>query len=102
MLAIIKTGGKQYIVKQNDKLKVEKLEAKEGDTIKLESVLLAETGDVKVGAPTISGAYVEAKVLRQGKADKVRVVKYKCKTRYKREKGHRQLFTELQITKIVS
>ena len=102
MLAIIKTGGKQYIVKENDKLKVEKLEVKEGDTIKLESVLLAADKDVKAGASLISGAYVEAKVLRQGRGDKVRVVKYKCKVRYKREKGHRQLFTELLISKIIA
>lgn len=99
MLAVIKTGGKQYIVKENDKLKVEKLEANEGDTIKLTEVLLA---DEKIGSPLIEGAYVEAKVLRQDKAKKIRVVKFKSKVRYLRTRGHRQPFTELQILKIVA
>jgi len=100
MLAIIKTGGKQYLIKEGDKIKVEKLDAKEGETVKLGNVFLAANGDVKVGAPDIADAFVEAKVLRQGKGNKVRVVKFKSKVRYKREKGHRQLFTELQIQKI--
>jgi large subunit ribosomal protein L21 len=100
MLAIIKTGGKQYLIKEGSKLKVEKLEAKEGDAIKFSDVLLADGADVKVGTPLVAGASVEAKVLKQGKADKISVVKYKPKTRYKRTKGHRQRFTEVQITKI--
>lgn len=100
MLAIFKTGGKQYLIKEGDKIRVEKLDAKEGETVKLEDVFLAANGDVKVGAPNIPNAFVEAKILRQGKGDKVRVVKFKSKVRYKREKGHRQLFTELQIQKI--
>lgn len=99
MLAVIKTGGKQYIIKEGSRLKVEKLEAKEGETVKLNEVLLA---DDKIGAPLVSGAYAEAKVLRQGRHDKVRVVKFKAKSRYTRTRGHRQHFTELQITKIVS
>ncbi|MFA5133985.1 MAG: 50S ribosomal protein L21 [Patescibacteria group bacterium] len=97
MLAVIKTGGKQYIVKENDKLKVEKLEGNVGDTIKLEEVLLA---DEKIGSPLLPGAYVEAKIVRQDKDKKIRVVKFKSKVRYLRTRGHRQPFTELQITKI--
>lgn len=97
MLAVVKTGGKQYIVKEGSRLKVEKLEGKEGDTIKLNDVLLA--GD-KIGAPLVPGASVEAKVLKQARHDKIRVVKFKAKSRYTRTRGHRQHYTELQITKI--
>jgi len=99
MLAVIKTGGKQYIVKEGTRLKVEKLEAEEGKTIKLDEVLLA--GE-KIGAPLVPGAYVEAKVLKQGRHDKIRVVKFKAKSRYTRTRGHRQHFTELQIVKIAA
>ncbi|MFH1193493.1 MAG: 50S ribosomal protein L21 [bacterium] len=97
MLAVIKTGGKQYIVKENDKLKVEKLEGNEGDMVKLTEVLLA---DEKIGSPLVEGAFVEAKILRQAKAKKIMVVKFKSKVRYLRTRGHRQNFTEIQITKI--
>jgi len=97
MLAVIKIGGKQYLIKEGDKLKVEKLEGNEGDTLKLDNVLLL--GE-KMGAPLVEGASVEAKILRQGKSDKVRVVKYKPKTRYKKVTGHKQFFTELEILKI--
>lgn len=104
MLAVIKTGGKQYLVKEGSRLKVEKLEAKEGDTIKLNEVLLAgdpaSAGQMTVGAPLVPGASVEAKVLKQARHDKIRVVKFKAKSRYTRTKGHRQHYTELQITKI--
>ena len=99
MLAIIKTGGKQYLIKEGDKIKVEKLEGTEGDKITLENVLLA---DDKMGAPLVEGAKVEAKILQQGKAKKVTVVKYKPKIRYKKTTGHRQLFTQIEIVKIVA
>jgi len=103
MLAVIKTGGKQYKVKKGDKIKVEKLDEKEGKSIKLKDVLLIadEKGkDVKIGTPNVSGATVEAKVLEHGKAKKVRVIKYKRKIRYRKEYGHRQPFTQLEITSI--
>lgn len=96
MLAIIKTGGKQYIVKEGDKLKVEKLDGKVGDKVSLD-VLFA---DGKLGNPNVPGASVEAKILKQAQGDKVLVVKYKPKVRYKKAVGHRQLFTELEIVKI--
>lgn len=106
MLAVIKTGGKQYLVKEGSRLKVEKLDVKEGETVKLGEVLLAgdsaAAGQVKIGAPLVSDAYAEAKVLRQGRHDKIRVVKFKAKSRYTRTKGHRQHFTELLIEKIVA
>ncbi|MBU1179931.1 50S ribosomal protein L21 [Patescibacteria group bacterium] len=98
MLAIIKTGGKQYLLKEGDKIKVEKLEGKENDKIILDNVLLVED---KLGAPLVEGAKVEAKILRQGKSKKVTVVKYKPKVRYKKTTGHRQLFTEIEIEKII-
>ncbi len=97
MLAVIKTGGKQYLVKEGTKIKVEKLEAAEGSTIKLDEVLLA--GE-KIGSPLVEGASVEAKVLKQARHDKIRVVKFKAKSRYTRTRGHRQHYTELEISKI--
>lgn len=97
MLAVIKTGGKQYLVKVGSKVKVEKLEGAEGATIKLDEVLLA--GE-KIGSPLVQGASVEAKIVKQGRHDKIRVVKFKAKSRYTRTRGHRQHYTELLIEKI--
>ena len=94
MIAVIKTGGKQYKVQAKDKLKVEKLLTEEGKEHVFDQVLLL--GD-KVGTPLVSGAKVKAKILKQGRARKVEVVKYKNKTRYKRKAGHRQPFTEVEI-----
>lgn len=102
MLAIIKTGGKQYIVQKGDTIRVEKLVGEEGAKITFDAVLFKgdEKGSkVEVGAPTLS-ATVEGKVLRQGRSRKVRVVKYKPKTRYNKTQGHRQHFTEVEITKV--
>ncbi|MFA5106829.1 MAG: 50S ribosomal protein L21 [Patescibacteria group bacterium] len=103
MYAVIKTGGKQYLVKEKTRLSVEKLIANEGEILTLTQVLMLadETGKtVTVGKPTVSGATVTAKVLKQGKLPKVTVIKYKAKVRYRRKRGHRQPFTELEITKI--
>lgn len=100
--AVIQTGGKQYLVKQGDLLRVEKLEAKEGDVLTFEAMLVAdeEGKDVKVGQPTVKGANVAARVAAQGRADKVMVVKYHSKTRYRRNNGHRQPYTELKIESV--
>lgn len=101
MLAVIKTGGKQYKVKVGDKIKVEKIQAEEGKEIGFSDILFV--GDEKqatVGTPVIEGASVQAKVLRQAKADKVVTVKHNAKKRYKKKQGHRQLFTEIEITNI--
>ena len=98
MLAIIKTGGKQYLVKPGDKLKVEKLEEKEGKEISFADVLLVENDKkVQIGAPLVSGAKVQAKILKHGKGDKIIVFKYKPKKRYSRKIGHRQPYTEIEI-----
>ena len=110
MLAIIKTGGKQYIVKPGDKLKIEKLDPEKNpadsngagkkEVVFDEILLLEKNNKVQIGTPFISGAKVEAKILKHGKADKVIVFKYKPKTRYARKIGHRQPYTEIEITGI--
>jgi large subunit ribosomal protein L21 len=101
MLAIIETGGKQYLVEKGDRIKIEKLTGKAEDKINFSKVLLLGDGDdVKVGMPFIAGAKVEAKILKQGKAKKVTGVKHKPKKRYKVKFGHRQFLTEVEIMKI--
>lgn len=98
---MIKTGGKQYKVKPGMKLKVEKLDAAESGAVKFDQVLLVADGEkVEIGQPLVKGAKVEAKVLRQGRDKKKIVFKYHRKTRYHKKKGHRQPFTEVEITKI--
>jgi len=100
-LAVIKTGGKQYLVKEGDKIKVERLKGKEGDSVKLDALLVTdEKGDkLEVGKPTVKSK-VDAKILKQAADKKITVTKYKSKTRYKRTLGHKQQFTQLQISKI--
>lgn len=101
MLAVIKTGGKQYIVEPGKRLKIEKLNAKEGEEVVFDQVLLLEKQNkLEIGDPLISGAKVTGKVLRQDKAKKVIVFKYKPKVRYHKKKGHRQPFTEVEILEI--
>lgn len=96
-LAIIATGGKQYKVHPGQTLKVEKLPLEESAEIKLETLLLAdEAGNVQVGQPSLDHMVV-AKVIDHGKGDKITVVKYKNKTRYKRTLGHRQQFTKIEV-----
>lgn len=98
-LAVIQTGGKQYLVKEGDDLRVEKLEVKDGDTLSFDPLLVMDENgkDVKVGAPSVKGASVAATVTGSGKADKVTIIKFHAKTRYKRKAGHRQPFTALKI-----
>lgn len=101
MLAVIKTGGKQYLVSPGTKIKIEKLDAREGDTVLFDEILLIADGEeVKVGMPFVDGARVEAKVVKQARARKVIVFKYHSKTRYRKKKGHRQHFTEVHIMDI--
>lgn len=103
MLAIIKTGGKQYIVTPGQKIKIEKLEKKEGAEVSFSSVLLTEKNKaVEIGTPTLKGVKVIGKILSQGKAKKIIVFKYKAKKKYHVKKGHRQPFTEVEIEKIVT
>lgn len=102
MFAVIKTGGKQYKVKEGDTIKVEKLDLEEGKPVEFEALLIAdeEGKDVKVGTPTVSGAKVKGKILGEGKAKKINVIKYKSKSRYRKKTGHRQPFTEIKIESI--
>lgn len=101
MIAIIRTGGKQYQVAPGDKLKIEKIEGEAGAAISFDEVLfVGSEKDATVGTPLVSGATVQATILRQGKAKKVTGIKHKAKKRYKMKFGHRQLFTEVEIIKI--
>jgi large subunit ribosomal protein L21 len=101
MLAVIKTGGKQYLVEPGDKIKIEKLDEEENKGVVFEEVLLVEKNKkIEIGTPLVKNAKVSAKILGQGKGKKIIIFKYKPKTRYKVKKGHRQLFTEVEITKI--
>ena len=101
MYAVIKTGGKQYRVQEGDTLRVEKLAAEAGAKIQFDQVLMVGEGaDVTVGTPFLSGAQVSATVLAQGRGDKIKVVKFKRRKNYLRQKGHRQAYTEVEITKI--
>lgn len=96
--AVIETGGKQYRVSAGQKVKVEKLDAGAGDSFVFDKVLLVSDGErVDIGTPHVAGAKVEAKVLRQARDRKKIVFKYHSKTRYRKKKGHRQYFTELEI-----
>jgi len=101
MLAIIKTGGKQYLVSPGNKIKIEKIDKKAGSEIVFHEVLLLEKNKkTEIGMPFIKGAKVSAKVVTQGRGKKVIVFKHKAKKREKTKKGHRQAYTEVEITKI--
>lgn len=101
MYAVVKTGGKQYRVSAGSKIKVEQLAADVGSEVTLDQVLMvAQDGSVKLGTPLVSGAAVKAKVLSQGRGDKVRIFKMRRRKHYRKSQGHRQNFTELEITGI--
>ncbi|OGZ57585.1 MAG: 50S ribosomal protein L21 [Candidatus Spechtbacteria bacterium RIFCSPHIGHO2_02_FULL_43_15b] len=103
MLAVIKTGGKQYIVHPGDKIKVEKLNFSEGEDIVFNDVLLVSEEDGKeshIGTPTVSEYSVKGKILSQSKGKKLIVYKYKPKKRYHKKQGHRQMYSEVEITEI--
>lgn len=103
MYAVIKTGGKQYRVSQGDKVRVETLTADEGSEIKLDSVLMVGEGDnVSVGSPMLSNASVSAKVLSHGRAQKVNIIKFRRRKHHRKQMGHRQNYTELEITGITA
>ena len=99
MIAVIKTGGKQYLVEEGDVLSVEKLDGEPGKTLSLETLLTAEGEKITLGTPALS-SQVSAEIVAHGLGKKIEVVKYKAKSRYTRRTGHRQLFTKIKITKI--
>mgnify|MGYP003403237024 CR=1 FL=1 len=101
MYAVIETGGKQYKVSEGDVIYVEKLDVEAGADIAFDKVLLiGEASDVKVGAPVVDGVSVAGKVIKNDKAKKVVVYKYKPKKGYHKKQGHRQPYTKVEITKI--
>ena len=101
MYAVFKTGGKQYRAAEGDKLKIEKLDAAEGDSVEFDEVLLVGEGEgVKVGTPLVAGSKVKAKVLAQAKDKKVDVIKFRRRQNYRRTYGHRQEFSLVEITGI--
>ena len=100
MYAVVETGGRQVRVKEGDTVRVERLAAAPGDQVTLDRVLLVGNGATEIGTPVVAGALVRARVLRQGRGRKIRVMKYRAKARYRRRLGHRQAFTELRIEKI--
>ena len=103
MYAIIKTGGKQYVVSEGDILNIERLKQSKGTRIQFNNVLLvANDGDVKVGTPTVQGASVQATIINEGKEKKIIVYKYKRRKRYRRKYGHRQLYSQVRIDKIIA
>lgn len=100
MYAIVTTGGKQYKVSQDEVINVEKLDAKVGDKINLDVLMLVDGDKVTNGNPLVKGAEVVAEVVEQGKEEKVVVFKYKAKKNYRRKQGHRQPFTALKIVSV--
>ncbi|QQS22618.1 50S ribosomal protein L21 [bacterium] len=99
--AVIATGGKQYLVAKGEKIQIEKLEGEAGDQVIFDQVLATVTDkDYAIGKPTLSGQTVEGKIIKQGRGAKIHVLKYKPKSKYRRKIGHRQAFTEVEITKI--
>ena len=101
MFAVVKTGGKQYRVSEGDRLRVETLEAEAGASIELDSVLMVGEGEsVKVGSPTVSNASVTAKIIDHGRADKVKIIKFRRRKHHMKRMGHRQNYTEVEITSI--
>lgn len=100
-LAVIETGGKQYLIKEGEKIKTEKLEGKVGDKIFFDKILLvANDNKVELGNPYLEKHSVEAEILKVDRSKKVIVFRYHSKTRYRKKKGHRQWRTELKILKI--
>ena len=101
MHAIIETRGKQYKVAEGDVVFIEKLDNEAGDTVKFDQVLAILDGDkATFGTPVVEGASVEAKIVKNGKGEKVRIFKYNAKKGYRRRQGHRQPYTKVEIGKI--
>ncbi|MBP9219133.1 MAG: 50S ribosomal protein L21 [Sterolibacterium sp.] len=101
MYAVIKTGGKQYRVAAGEKIKVEQIPADVGAEITLDQVLMVGEGEsVKIGAPIVNGAKVTAKVIAHGRGPKVKIFKMRRRKHYQKHQGHRQNYTEIQISAI--
>ncbi|SHI26063.1 50S ribosomal protein L21 [Ferrimonas marina] len=101
MYAVFQSGGKQHRVAEGQTLRLEKLEVETGATVEFDQVLLVANGeDIKVGAPLVEGGKVVAEVVSHGRADKVKIVKFRRRKHSRKQMGHRQWFTEVKITGI--
>jgi large subunit ribosomal protein L21 len=101
MYAVITSGGKQYRVAEGDVLEIEKLEVKPGDKIEFDKVLLVANGtDIKIGAPYVKGAKVSGEIVKQGRGEKVEIIKFRRRKHYLKHQGHRQDFTAVKIAAI--
>ncbi|VAW73036.1 LSU ribosomal protein L21p [hydrothermal vent metagenome] len=101
MYAVVKTGGKQYKVTQDQYLKVEKLEGDEGDTIELNQVLMIADGDnLKIGSPMLDGGKITATILSHGRHKKIEIMKFRRRKHHQKRTGHRQYYTEIKVTAI--
>ncbi len=102
MFAVVRTGGKQYKVKEGDIIKIEKLVGEEGDSVELEEVLLiGDAPDTKIGQPLVPNAKVVCSIIDQGKSKKVVIFKAKRRKGYQKKQGHRQMYTSLKINQII-
>jgi large subunit ribosomal protein L21 len=99
-IAVNETGGKQYKVSEGQKIKIEKLAVEKDGKVVFDKVLLVTDKETEIGTPYLKGVKVEAKLVKQGRDKKKIVFKYHSKTRYRKKKGHRQFFTEVEITKV--
>jgi large subunit ribosomal protein L21 len=103
MYAVFATGGKQYRAATGDKLKIEKLDAEKGATVELDQVLMVGEGaDVKVGTPYLEGGKVTATVVDHGRGEKIRIIKFKRRKHHMKKMGHRQDYTQIEITGIAA
>ncbi len=102
MYAVIKTGGKQFRVEEGSEIFVEKLDVEAGDTYTFDEVLMVGGEKTLIGTPVVPGAKVVAKVIKQGRAKKIIVFKYKVRKKYRKKQGHRQAYTKLVIEQIVA
>lgn len=102
MYAVIQTGGKQYTVAQGETLKIEKIEVATGETIDFPVLMLADGENVQIGAPYVKNGSVKAEVIGHGRADKVKIIKFRRRKHSMKHMGHRQWFTEVKIVNIAS
>jgi large subunit ribosomal protein L21 len=101
-LAVIKTGGKQYLVSPGQKIQIERLEVKRKEIVFDQVLLLSKDGKIKIGKPLVEGAKVIGKILGEKKGKKIIILKHRPRSSYRVKKGHRQILTEVEITKIES